>query len=247
MTPVAALDRFFDAYYRRRPVTATFTGVHAYDAELPDWSPEGLASAVVEMRSLRRMLDEAGRLPDTEAYGFPDQIDLALADAFLEIQIAEHEGAHFYRRNPALWTGEAIFSVISPHCLAVRWSHHNSAGRKTSSFSSSSTEPCIWPEKLTAAISSAFTPSADKTWRIAALDARHQSPGDCSAQPIRGDANGSCSTVAEAKICPVSSITIAREPPVPMSNPKSFTLKTEPAVFQWNIIILALYLVRVAR
>ena len=42
MTPAAALDRFFDAYYRRRPVTATFTGVHAYDRELPDWSPEGL-------------------------------------------------------------------------------------------------------------------------------------------------------------------------------------------------------------
>ena len=40
-------------------------------------------------------------------------MDLALADGFLEIQIAEHEGAHFYRGNPALWTGEAIFSVIA--------------------------------------------------------------------------------------------------------------------------------------
>ncbi len=37
-----ALDRFFAAYYRQRPVTATFTGVHDHDHRLPDWSPEGL-------------------------------------------------------------------------------------------------------------------------------------------------------------------------------------------------------------
>ena len=28
----AALDRFFDTYYRQRPVAATFTGLHAHDA-----------------------------------------------------------------------------------------------------------------------------------------------------------------------------------------------------------------------
>jgi hypothetical protein len=113
MTPADALDRFFEAYYRRRPVTATFTGVHAYDRELPDWSPGGLDGAVTEMRALRRVLDAAGRVPDADVRQFPDEVDLALADAFLEIQIAEHEGGHFYRGNPALWTGEAIFSIIS--------------------------------------------------------------------------------------------------------------------------------------
>ena len=40
--PSTALDRFFAAYYRQRPVTATFTGVHEHDHRLPDWSPEGL-------------------------------------------------------------------------------------------------------------------------------------------------------------------------------------------------------------
>jgi hypothetical protein len=39
MTPHEALDRFFESYYRLRPVNATFTGVHAHDARLPDWSP----------------------------------------------------------------------------------------------------------------------------------------------------------------------------------------------------------------
>jgi hypothetical protein len=108
-----ALDRFFDAYYRRRPVTATFTGVHEYDDRLPDWSEEGLAEAASEMRSLRRDMDAAGRVPDADVTRFPIDVDLALADGFLEIQIAEHEGSHFYRRNPALWTGESIFSIVS--------------------------------------------------------------------------------------------------------------------------------------
>jgi hypothetical protein len=108
----ATLDRFFAAYYRRRPVTATFTGVHDCDHLLPDWSAEGLADAAGEMRSLRRELDAAGRVADTAVTAFPAEVDLALADGFLEIQIAEHEGRHFYRRNPALWTGEAIFSVV---------------------------------------------------------------------------------------------------------------------------------------
>ena len=42
-----------------------------------------------------------------------DDVDLALADAFLEIQIAEHESGHFVHGNPSLWTGEAIFGVIA--------------------------------------------------------------------------------------------------------------------------------------
>jgi hypothetical protein len=113
MTPSDALDRFFELYYRQRPVTATFTGVHAYDDRLPDWSPDGLEHAVAEMRELRRVLDRAGRVDDREVRAFADEVDLALADGFLEIQIAEHEGPHFYRSNPALWTGEAIFSVIA--------------------------------------------------------------------------------------------------------------------------------------
>ncbi|MCA1584560.1 MAG: DUF885 domain-containing protein [Acidobacteria bacterium] len=113
LTAQAALDAFFAAYYRRRPVTATFTGVHDHDSMLPDWSPDGLADAVSEMRDLRRTLVDAGHGRESEVPTFPEGVDLALADAFLEIQIAEHEGPRFYRGNASLWTGEAIFSVLS--------------------------------------------------------------------------------------------------------------------------------------
>lgn len=44
---------------------------------------------------------------------WPDGADLALADAFLEIQIAELDSGHFQRGNPALATGEAMFGALS--------------------------------------------------------------------------------------------------------------------------------------
>ena len=113
LTPKAALDRFFESYYRLRPVTATFTGIHDFDHRLPDWSPHGLGEAWDAMRGGRDDLRAAGRVDDELVRQFPDQVDLALADGFLEIQMAEIEGAHFYTSNPALWTGEAIFSVLS--------------------------------------------------------------------------------------------------------------------------------------
>jgi hypothetical protein len=110
----AALDRFFAHYYRRRPVNATFTGVHEYDTALPDWSPRGLATLDDEMDSLGAALS-AAHPPPPQFGGYRTDVDLLDADlarGFLEIQRAENAGAHGVRRNPALWTGEALFSVI---------------------------------------------------------------------------------------------------------------------------------------
>lgn len=109
----AALDRFFDTFYRQRPVTATFTGLHAHDDRLPDWSPTGLEAEADAYAAVRREIDGAGRVPDDEVTAFPLDVDLALADGVLEIAIAEHASGHFVHRNPTLWTGEAIFGVLS--------------------------------------------------------------------------------------------------------------------------------------
>jgi hypothetical protein len=109
----AALDRFFATFYRRRPVTATFTGLHEHDGRLPDWSPLELAGEADEMRALRAELAAAGAPAASALPSFPEGVDLALADAHLEIALAEHDGGHFVHRNPSLWTGEAIFGVLS--------------------------------------------------------------------------------------------------------------------------------------
>jgi hypothetical protein len=102
------LEAFFESYYRLRPVNATFTGVHDHDHRLPDWSPEGLAAGVDEMRALRASLTTTdASLRDASAR------DRALAIAFLDVQIAEHESAHFQHANPSLAAGEAVFGTIA--------------------------------------------------------------------------------------------------------------------------------------
>ncbi|HMJ81825.1 MAG TPA: hypothetical protein VK504_01590, partial [Vicinamibacterales bacterium] len=84
------LDRFFESYYRLRPVTATFTGIHDHDHRLPDWSPDGLVSAVDEMKALHVAL-QAARPPAASVHDVTER-DRQLAISFLDIQIAEHEG-----------------------------------------------------------------------------------------------------------------------------------------------------------
>jgi hypothetical protein len=110
-----ALDQFFAHYYRRRPVNATFTGEHAFDELLPDWSSDGLDACTAEMRALHADLVRAhGPVASAGDYaGAPDALDAELARGFLETQSAETDSAHGVRGNPSLWTGEAIFSVIA--------------------------------------------------------------------------------------------------------------------------------------
>jgi len=105
------LARFFDSYYRLRPVNATFTGVHDYDDRLPDWSPDGMAAALDEMGALRRSLAPATG-PPGDLHDAAER-DRQLAISFLDVQIAELESGHFQHRNPSLAIGEAIFGVIA--------------------------------------------------------------------------------------------------------------------------------------
>ena len=106
----AWLDDFFAAYYRRRPVNATFIGVHEYDDALPDFSARGVAETVAEMTALLREL-RSGVVtePETDA----ERIDCTLAEQFLTIQLWEYESRHFQGGNPCVYTGEAIFGLLS--------------------------------------------------------------------------------------------------------------------------------------
>lgn len=116
------LDRFFEHYYQLHPVNATFTGIHDYDHMLPDWSPAGLEALADANHALAGELRQAYDVPASgESYlRDPDLLDAQLAREFLTIELAEMgaggvagEGTHGVRRNPALWTGEAVFSIVS--------------------------------------------------------------------------------------------------------------------------------------
>ena len=104
------LDEFLAHHFARQPVTATFTGMHAHDAQLPDWRASARAAEVAELEALAGRLAVAQRdLPETtDAW-----LDLELARANADVRIAETRSGFFHDRNPALWTGEAIFGAVS--------------------------------------------------------------------------------------------------------------------------------------
>jgi uncharacterized protein (DUF885 family) len=103
------LDDFFTAYYRRRPVNATFIGKHDLDHQLPDFSEKGVNETVSEMKTLLVRLQV---LP-AETLTAAQELDRKLADGYLRTQLWEFESRHFYRGNPALYSSEAVFSIIS--------------------------------------------------------------------------------------------------------------------------------------
>jgi len=103
------LDDFFAAYYRRRPASATFIGVHDYDDRLPDFSESGAGDTLAEINTLLNRLHALPAESLTEA----EALDHKLAEGFLEIQRWEYTSGHFHLGNPSLYTGEAIFGVMS--------------------------------------------------------------------------------------------------------------------------------------
>jgi Bacterial protein of unknown function (DUF885) len=105
----AWLEAFHTSYFRRRPVNATFIGMHAYDDRLPDFSELGLADALGDAEDLLRRLHA---LPP-EPLSASQELDHELAEGFLLIQRWESHSAHFASANPTLFTGEAIFGLIS--------------------------------------------------------------------------------------------------------------------------------------
>lgn len=103
------LDSFFEAYYRTNPVSATFIGMHAHDDRLPDYSDAGRGDALATATSLLR---ELRSLP-AEHLSASQQLDRQTAEGFLEISLWEFESAHFHYGNPSVFTGEAVFGVMS--------------------------------------------------------------------------------------------------------------------------------------
>ena len=94
-------------------MNATFTGLHALDDRLPDWSNAGRAKEASELRRLRDELNDAADVSVAQLRMDPVALDVELARANIDVRLAEYDSGFFHARNPALWTGEAIFSVVS--------------------------------------------------------------------------------------------------------------------------------------
>ena len=103
------LDDFFTSYYYHRPVNATFIGVHDQDHRLPDFSEKGAGDTLADMQGL---LDRLKGIP-RDLLSPTEQIDHKLAEGFLRIQTWEYQSNHFHRGNPSVYSGEAVFGVMS--------------------------------------------------------------------------------------------------------------------------------------
>ncbi len=123
------LNRFFSSYYAHRPVNATFIGLHDWDDRLPDFSEHGSGDTLADMQNLLAESDSSGfgsEPPPGAADERPadaggplcgpdslEQVDQCLAEGFLRIQLWEYQSSHFHRGNPSLYTGEAVFGLMS--------------------------------------------------------------------------------------------------------------------------------------
>jgi Bacterial protein of unknown function (DUF885) len=105
----AWLDDFLASYVRHRPVNATFIGARTYDDYFPDLSESGIAATLADTN---RLLERLHALPD-ELLNPAEKLDRELAEGFLDIQRWELTSPHFSRNNPTLFTGEAVFGVLS--------------------------------------------------------------------------------------------------------------------------------------
>jgi uncharacterized protein (DUF885 family) len=101
------MDAFFASYYRRRPVNATFIGVHDFDDSLPDLSESGAGDALADIDDLLRRSGEP-----RESLSPVEALDRRLARGFLRTQSWEFRSEHFHRGNPSLYTGEAVFAIL---------------------------------------------------------------------------------------------------------------------------------------
>ena len=103
------LDRFFEHYYRSNPVSATFIGEHRFDPWLPDYSEGAVDDAKGRIATL---LSESSGL-SLEELSADERHDVRLAQGALRIQDWELGARHFHRGNPSLYTGEAVFGLVS--------------------------------------------------------------------------------------------------------------------------------------
>ena len=65
------------------------------------------------MRRVRAALEPASPTTVESLRRHAPTLDEELARANLDVRLAEYESGFFHARNPALWTGEAIFGVVS--------------------------------------------------------------------------------------------------------------------------------------
>jgi len=112
----AWLEGFLEHLFARRPVDASFAGLHRYSHLLPDLGAAGQGAALAEIRALLGRLAEIG----TEGLDRFRKIDYDLARGYLLMQEWERGPGGCFDRNPVSYSGEAAFALMSPFLSDTR-------------------------------------------------------------------------------------------------------------------------------
>ena len=106
------MDAFFDLLFSQQPVVSTFAGLDRHNAQLPDWSRGGVATAREAVGRLLAACPDPQALPLESSRPLLRE-DVLVARGHLRIQQWELGSRHGPRGNPSLVVGEALFGVLS--------------------------------------------------------------------------------------------------------------------------------------
>jgi len=106
-------EEIFDWFMQFNPMLATFLGIHNYDGELGDISPEAIEANISRAH---RYLDALGQIEMAEL-DKTDQIDYLLLRSNLESELLELEGARVHEIRPSNYPDVCVQSI---YLLLVR-------------------------------------------------------------------------------------------------------------------------------
>ncbi len=101
----ALSEEFVEVSLRQRPVAATRAGLHDYDHQLPDDSPEGVGERAAWLRDFDQRLVASvpwDELPSEQ------RVDFALLRSTIAAARADHEEIAVYARNPVIYPETAL-------------------------------------------------------------------------------------------------------------------------------------------
>ncbi|MBC8088328.1 MAG: DUF885 family protein, partial [Phycisphaerae bacterium] len=90
--------------------------MHTYDTQLPHWSAKQITHDKIELEGLRARLEDGLSVASDDYHALAtnaEALDTVLAVANIRMRLLELSSTHLHSRNPALWTGEAIFGIVS--------------------------------------------------------------------------------------------------------------------------------------
>ena len=106
--PTAA-KRIVEDYLRHEPVQATMSGLHDYDAELPDLTVDGFNAAALRAKAYVASLEHFA----PEHLTADERIDRTLLHSHFSGAVHEHEARQPHKHEPSTYIDQAIVGVYS--------------------------------------------------------------------------------------------------------------------------------------